>query len=230
MLSDVVKALATDLLLFAAVIVAFTQLSRRTAGLRLLHRQLLTGAVLGAAAVGAMLTRADLGPTHYVDARNVMLALAAPFGGLPGMVVTLAMTLAFRVYQHGAEVSGLASSTAIALLGYAFAARAARRGRPVRLDDLILLGAAAVPVSWVVYFGLGEADLGWFAVVALPGAIAKTVGIPLLGAVLVGERDYHGLQRRLADSERRYEAMAASVPGIVYRRVLSVAGDLSFDI
>jgi diguanylate cyclase (GGDEF)-like protein/PAS domain S-box-containing protein len=229
MFSEVLTALTADLLLFAAVIVAFGQVSRWTDRLRPINRQLLVGAVLGSAALLAMAMPAEVGPGRYVDARGVILALSAPFGGWPAMLVTAVMTGAFRVWLGGAVLAqGLTSIVLYALAGYVVHLSVQQRGRRVDFKDLLVLAAAAMAINLALRF-VFDTGATRFVEVGLPVLLTLGGGILMLGALLIEEGQRHALVARLRESERQYENMAANLPGVVYRRVLSSAGELRYD-
>ena len=147
-------------------------------------RQLLIGAVLGFAAVASTLMAYETAPGHYVDPRNVLVALSGPFGGLPGMVLTTAMAALSRLSQGGVTVYASAISTVlVGLAVYGVTAFAARRDRAVAMRDLLVLAGLAVLITTSVrVVAEGGFDLQRFLAEGLPRRAALAVGIPV-GAI-----------------------------------------------
>jgi diguanylate cyclase (GGDEF)-like protein/PAS domain S-box-containing protein len=230
MVVEVIKALLFDLLLYGAVIAAFNHVNRWTSGLSQIRRQCLLGTVLGSAALIGVLTATEIAPGQYLDARSIIVAISAPFAGLPGMLVTMAMVAAGRLYMSGsASFLGLASTGLVGLAGYGLVRWADWRSRSLTTRDLFLLAAAVIAIGLVFQLAAGYSDSAWLLEVTVPVALAKAVGIPLLGALLLDQRRRDAVVRELDESERRRQAMAANLPGAVYRRVLTPQGALVYE-
>ncbi|OWK24651.1 hypothetical protein AJ87_19935 [Rhizobium yanglingense] len=64
-------------------------------------RSVLTGMVFGAGAIVAMLSPATIAPGVIIDARQIMLGVAAAFGGVPAAIVSATIACLYRISIGG---------------------------------------------------------------------------------------------------------------------------------
>lgn len=67
-------------------------------------KSVLTGFVFGAGSIVAMLSPATVAPGVIIDARQIMLGVAAAFGGVPAAIVSAAVASCYRITLGGAGV------------------------------------------------------------------------------------------------------------------------------
>jgi len=177
-------------------------------------RQASIGLLFGAAAIISMVDPIILAPGIVADARSVSVVLAAPFGGPIALLVAATMAGAYRVWLGGAGVfPSIVSIVAVCLVGMAFCRFVAREAAAMRLRDLLFLGVGAN--VWLVGIFLLPWDVatGFFANAALPIAAVTTVGVMLVGSLLVRER-----RRLRAEEEVRQQATTDPLTRLANRR------------
>ncbi|HEY0837558.1 MAG TPA: PAS domain S-box protein, partial [Azospirillum sp.] len=222
--------LAKNIGLFALVVLVFLQLRAPADGARALLRQALLGCVFGGVAVLGMMDPIRLASGLIVDGRNVMAALAAPFGGpLAGVVAALAIG-GYRLWLGGGGAwPGVYSIVMITLAGIALEVWLRRTGRVFGWRHLALLIAAATVITPSAFLLLPpELAQRMLRNAAVPLTIANGLGILFLGGLLMREVQRQRLADALAESQRRFAAIVANVPGGVYQRVLTADGRLTF--
>src|SRR3712207_2297741 len=95
--------------LVTGIVVAYTLLRQPTAALPARVQNAVLGFVLGLGAAMAMSLPIELVTGIRIDARNVPLILAAPFGGITAAVIAAVVAAAWRLWLGGAgTVAGLA--------------------------------------------------------------------------------------------------------------------------
>jgi len=227
--------LAKNIGLFALVVLVFLRLRAPTNGARaplrqVLLRQMLLGCVFGGVAVLGMLDPVRLASGLIVDGRNVMAALAGPFGGpLAGVVAALTIG-GYRLWLGGGGAwPGVYSITLIALAGIGLEVWLRRSGRPFRWPHLALL-AIAVTLITPSAFLLLPPDMAqrMLRSALVPLTVANALGILVLGGLLMREVQRQRLADALAESQRRFAAIVANAPGGVYQRVLTAGGGLTY--
>jgi len=221
--------LAQSIGLFAVVVLVFLHIRARAPSLPPPLAQAMLGLLFGGAAVLGMFDPMRVAPGVFIDARNVMMALAGPFAGPVGGLTAALVAGAYRLSLGGAgAVAGIASLSATALLGIAFQQVARRRGGfgSGHLLALAVLATAAAPLS----FALLPPDTARHALetVLVPLSLGNFLGTLILGTFLRKEQQRQELTRTLAEAQRCFTATAANVPGGVYQRVLSPDGRLTF--
>ncbi|MBP2295618.1 hybrid sensor histidine kinase/response regulator [Azospirillum rugosum] len=227
--TEFLLGLAQNIGLFAVVVMAFLQVRARAASPTSPLAQALLGLLFGGAAILGMLDPIRVAPGVLVDGRNVIVALAGPFAGPAGGVVAALAAGGFRWWMGGAgAVAGVASLGGAALIGIAFHAIARRRGE-FSSGHLLAL-AVAVAVASPASFVLLPDDLGRQALrtVLVPLLLGNLLGTLILGTMLRKERQRQDLAQALVESQRRFAATAANVPGGVYQRVLTTDGRLVY--
>lgn len=190
-------------------------------------RQGLVGVVMAAAGLCSMADPFVLQPGLLIDSRNVVVVLAAGFGGAFAALLA-AVPLAVARFLSGG-VGWLAGVTAMVLClfgGLAWAALVRRRKRAIDLRDLCILGlVAGLSVLPAIILLLPTWDLVWaLARDGLPAMIAVNfTGVVVAGLVLLFDR-----QRR--DAMHRLEAFTANTPGVLYQKIIKPGGEISYKL
>jgi PAS domain S-box-containing protein len=162
-------------------------------------RSVVTGILFGAIALLGMQIPVQLAPGIILDGRNVLLALAGPFGGAVAAAVAAVLVAGYRLYLGGfGALAGIGSIITAALLGViALRLREDRTDREI-LPFCFLLGLAVSAASLLWIFALPDFQLalGLIKKLALPIMIGFTALTMLLGYFL---HQYDGLRRGLAE-------------------------------
>ncbi len=227
--SELLLGLAQNIGLFAVVAIVFLQIRARPGKIPDLMANALLGLLFGGVAVLGMADPVHVAPGLFIDARNVMMGLAGPFGGPLAGVTAALLAGAFRFWLGGpGALAGVASLGGAALIGVLVGAVARRQGRfgSRHLVALALLVTALAPFSFVLL----PPDLARRLMDAalVPLCVGNFVGTLALGTFLRKEQQRQELHRALTESQRRFAATVVNIPGGVYQRVLTAAGRLRF--
>src|SRR5689334_12343666 len=222
---DLMLQLAENVALFSSIVVVYSLLGRWTACVPTLDQRLLMGAVFGLATVLCMGSPVSVAPGVILDGRPVLMGLTGPFGGMLAAGMATAIGGAYRLWLGGSGAApGILSLVLSALSGIAVAAWARHRGERLGYRHLFLIGVLC-------------ALQGIASIALLPPAIApmliRAAAPPLmlilptatlcLGTLLLQEQERRRAEEHIAQSERRFRSIAASVPGSFYQRRLSPA-------
>ncbi|TWA86324.1 PAS domain S-box-containing protein [Azospirillum brasilense] len=227
--SELLLGLAQNIGLFAVVAVVFLQIRSRAAGWPAPAANVLLGLMFGAVAVLGMADPVRVAPGLFIDARNVMVGLAGPFGGpLAGAAAAL-VSAAFRFWMGGpGAVAGVTSLVGAGVIGMLVGAAARRSGRfgNRHLTALALLVTVMAPFSFLLL----PPDMAHrlMDTALVPLSLGNFFGTLALGTFLRKEQERCDLQTALTESQRRFAATVANLPGGVYQRVLTVDGRLRF--
>ncbi|WP_282184528.1 LytS/YhcK type 5TM receptor domain-containing protein, partial [Azospirillum baldaniorum] len=99
--SELLLGLAQNIGLFAVVAVVFLQIRSRAAFWPAALANALLGLMFGGVAVLGMADPVRVAPGLFIDARNVMVGLAGPFGGALAGAAAAAVSGAFRLWLGG---------------------------------------------------------------------------------------------------------------------------------
>ena len=141
------------------------------------RRSLLNGLVFGLLAVALMISRIEVSPRIFVDARAVPIALVTLVeGGWAGLIAAL-VAAAYRLWLGGpgalAGVLGLLATAGTAALALAWA----RREGGVRARHAFALGGAVFVVTFASFLLLGARGLEMFARDWLPLLVVSVGGV-----------------------------------------------------
>ncbi|HYH22206.1 MAG TPA: response regulator [Azospirillum sp.] len=205
--------------LLALVSIAYADLEQRLK-LRPLGGSLACGLLFGTAAVLAMVEPVHVAPGIIIDARSVMMGLAAPIGGPVTAAVAAAEAAAYRLWLGGAgAVAGTASILFATLVGVAFAHVAKARAVRLRAWHMLLLGLLLVPANLlgIVLFLPPDtaSEVLAHAGVALAGM--GILGTAFLGTLLLRERRRLENAQALEFSESRYRMLAEHASDAIAR-------------
>jgi PAS domain S-box-containing protein len=156
-----------------------------------------------------------MAPIHFlpgvmIDARTIMLGLAAPFGGIPAAALAAMIAGAHRFFWTGG-VGAMAGTTGImvaALMGIAFTLLFRASLDRLRTGHFLILGlmvstyllSALLLPSW-------QDGLHTVMTAGPPVAVMTTGGILLFGTLLSRERERLGSIEALRTSEAKYRAI-----------------------
>lgn len=227
--SELLLGLAQSIGLFAVVAVVFLQIRSRAAGWPAPLANALLGLMFGGVAVLGMADPVQVAPGLFIDARNVIVGLAGPFGGPLAGAAAAAVSGAFRIWMGGpGAVAGVTSLAGAGLIGILVAAAARRSGRfgNGHLTALALLVTVMAPFSFLLL----PPDLArrLMDTALVPLSLGNFFGTLALGTFLRKEQERLDLQVALTESQRRFAATVANLPGGVYQRVLTAEGRLRF--
>lgn len=215
-LAAIIVTLARSLGLLALVTLAYGGLARRIRTPA--RRALAIGLLFGGGASLAMLDPQHVSPGVIVDARSVVIALAAPFGGWPAAVVAGLLAAATRLWLGGAgAVAGILGIALTAAGGIALTRLLPPDGNAViRTPRLLLLGVAAAMSMLGLLVLPAPVMIAAFAQAGLPLLVTDIAGTLALGTLLSREAA-RNLRERKAGEAARTDALT----GIANRRAFS---------
>lgn len=179
-LPELLTALIHGTGLLALLAIAFGQVERQQHWPTSL-RSVVQGLVFGGGAVLAMMSPTRIEDGVMVDARALIVAFAAAFGGWPAAAIAVAVGASYRLWQGGpAAVPGAASILVAALLGlgWRYFLRPKKRIKGVHLVVLGLVVSCHLVTATV---------MGYASFAALVGIVAPYMVVASVSAsVLLG--------------------------------------------
>jgi len=143
------KGLVGNLAAVALMMSIWVHLQHRLGRSTRFNRQIGFGLTMALAAVASMVLSVELHPGYYIDLRYALLAIAAGYGGPLAAIVSLASTVAFRVFLGGGGLmGGLTLIFGTTAFGLAFHFTFARRFG--KNDYLGLLSLASIVGGWMI--------------------------------------------------------------------------------
>ena len=218
-----ISQLASSIASYAVVSIAYASSAGMIRRAAPRQRQVAVGAILGAATLLSALAQRYLGAPLAISDNMVVVGLAAAFGGGVATIVAGAIAAgAFFALGAGPLYPTLAEIPVSGVIGIAMTEAMRREGGSFGLKELAALALCLT---------FGASALVSPALAQFP---AET-GIALVGRVLIGTLIFGVLLQRLgeaegrsSESERRWRALVANVPGAVLQIIVSVAGEMRF--
>lgn len=214
MIGSIFPVMLQSLGLFTLAVFPLNALQHRMAERQ---RGVVVGVVFGLCAVGSMSMPVVVGDGVILDLRNVMMALAAPTGGLLAAGIALAVAAVFRFWVIGGAgaFAGIAGMVICIGVGHAIAVVAA----DYRRHPLFLLALGLVPGASMISFFLlpREQAIHLLLTVGPAFAVSNFVGVLVLGLMLTQER-------RRAQRERLLSKQAST------DALTGLANRLAFDV
>jgi PAS domain S-box-containing protein len=223
-LETLIVGAAATVAVFCVASLLYVGIKRRAGGGR--REAPVLGLFFGLCAVLAMLIRMRLLPQMPADGAPIAIALAAPFGGGLATAFAAMLAAACRLALGGAtpvaEIAEIVFAGLVGLLVNVIT-------EPLRANLFRRVAALALLLPSAGYVGLALRGpvVGYEAA---PAAILAMAAFILLGTLAFGALLLHQLraEQKLADSEERFEALAANVPGIVFQCTMERTGDFVF--
>jgi PAS domain S-box-containing protein len=224
-LETLIVGAAATIAVFSVASLFYVGIKRRVAG-RGSREALVIGVFFGLCAILAMLLPVTLLPAMPADGAPIAIALAAPFGGGLATAVAATIAAACRLALGGAaplaEIAEIVLAALVGLLVNVIT-------KPLGANRFRRVVALALLLPSAGYIGLVlRAPLAGHG--ADPATILAMAAFILLGTLGFGALLVHQLraEQKLADSEGRFEALAANVPGIVFQCTMERSGDFIF--
>jgi PAS domain S-box-containing protein len=228
---DILVALAANLALLALALVAYNQITAFLGKLSPRVERGLAGLAFGLAAILSMSVPIAVAPGVLVDGRAVPIGLAALSGGPFVAVVAAVIAALYRLSLGGVgEIAGVIWIALAALSGI-LVAKLSRREAPASAHAyLLLLGILLVFSQLIATLLLPGSELAYTVITAAtpPAAVALPLGTLLLGTLLIQERRRRDAKAAAIESERRFHTITDNLPGVVYQRLLTPAGEISY--
>lgn len=186
MSNDILTAYLHGLGIMALLTMTYGHICRQTWHSEI--KRSLIGLCFGLGAVAVMAAPAHIRPGVIVDARTIIVALGAAFGGIPAALISSGIAIAFRYQLGGAGV--LPGTLCIAFAGliglfWAAVVRTRVRSAPARLAVF----AAMAPFALMSMFVLPlEAALRLLELMFIPNTICSIIAAFILGALLEKEQ------------------------------------------
>ena len=220
---DFIHSIINDLGVFALVAMLYRSVLERLGSGP--SKGALLGLLFGAAAAFAIGSAARIMQGVVIDPRNVMLVLAAPFGGPLAAVIAAVIAACARYWVGGIGTAvGLINIGLAAGVGLAFQRLVFKADRPATVRQLGTLGAATsaslLPVLLLPADVLAKLLAGPLPIIAA----ANLVGVIVLGRFLCRERKAVIVARTLVS-----EAMTDSLTQLPNRRMLERLTDRMFE-
>lgn len=208
----VVLELIQNVSLIALVAIGYAGL-RRSAFLPKLLVDIAMGLLFGFGAVLAMALRIEIMPGVFVDGRNIMNSLVVVFCGPVASVISVIITILYRLWLGGGgALSGAVAAIAAALVAFGFSALRQRYQFRLNAGLFLMLGVAVVLSGALAFAALNSAHSGE-AVTALivPLLLVASPGTMLLGLALQSEDERAALQARLREQANLFETVFRSI-------------------
>lgn len=150
-------------------------------------RGLMVGLLFGCSAIISMLDPVIVDEGIIVDARSILLALSAPFGGVVAVLVSTALTILSRVLIGGVGVhAGVVGIVIIGLISLIFTL--VYRPQTYSWKHFLILGLTVPLYTLSVFILPFEQALAIFQRIALPMLTLSVAGIFLISMFLHRER------------------------------------------
>ena len=166
-------------------------------------RALLNGAVFGAIALVLMISRIEISPGVFIDARAVPVALIGLFEGWPAALLAAGVASAYRLWLGGSgATAGVVSLVLTAVAGGLVHALSRRSGR-LGTRHFALLALLTYLTTVAGFAVLGLRGLRLFAPLWLAYLVMVVIGIGMLARLLRDVTEQHAL----AAAQQRYRAI-----------------------
>ena len=203
LVQELIIALIHGVSLLALMAIAFGQVERQQHWPRGL-RSVVQGAIFGCGAIIAMMAPARIGDGLMVDARALIVAFAAAFGGWPAALVAASIGAGYRLWLGGmGAIPGAAGIAVAAMLGLGWRYFLRPKTR-VKARHLVVLGLV---VSCYLFTGtvMGYSTMATLIGIIGPYMLAASVFASVLLGLFVDrelnqiEREQHWKTRALTD-------------------------------
>ncbi len=166
----------------------------------------INGILFGLTAIAGMMMPMTLAEGVILDARNIVVMLAAPYGGFAAGVIAGLMAAGFRVWQGGiGVVAGTGAIVTAAMIGIFFRAYISRP--PARIKILELLGLSlvvtAAGLAWTFALPISVDPVEVIRTFLVPLLLVHPVATIFLGAILTDVHRRLELIGRLRRDEAR---------------------------
>ncbi|MGO8915072.1 MAG: PAS domain S-box protein [Stellaceae bacterium] len=220
-----ISELAGSIASYAIVSIAYANLVGLMRNAQPRYRQLVIGAILGAGALLCALAQHQAGPLSPITDGIVTVGLAQPFGGgLATLVAGLIAAASVVWLEGGPAYPGLAEIPVAALIGITVTEVLRRRRRGFGMGELIAL-SVCLTIGAALLLGPTSAFQEFPAETALALGGRILLGTIILGTLL---QRWGDAETRIGESERRWRALVANVPGAVMQITVNPAGEMSF--
>ena len=148
-------------------------------------RALLHGLAFGALTVAMMVSRIEISPGIFIDARVVPVALVGLFEGAPAGFIAAAAGVLYRIHIGGPGTSaGIFSLMGVAAAAGLISAWARATGGGVRLRHALALAGAAYAITVAGFTFLGRRGLVLFSDMWLAYFVTCGVGVTVMARLL----------------------------------------------
>ena len=191
-IQELIIALIHGISLLALMAIAFGQVERQQHWPSVL-RSVLQGLIFGSGAIFAMMAPARIGDGFMVDARALIVAFAAAFGGWPAALIAVAIGASYRLWLGGIGAAPGAAGIAVAAvlgLSWRYFLRPKTRVKP---HHLVVLGLV---VSCYLFTGMvmGYATVSTLLTIVGPYMVLASVSASVLLGLFV-DRELHQIAR-----------------------------------
>ncbi|MGF7206339.1 PAS domain S-box-containing protein [Skermanella aerolata] len=195
--------------LLGLVLVFYSGVLRRF-DVRPWRRQAACGLLFGGGTVLTMLVPIHISPGVVIDARAIMLGLAAPFGGIGAATIAALISGAFRLFGTGGigALAGVAGIAMAVLAGVLFDRLPRKLRLRFRTASFAALGLLiSCNILSLLLLPSWEDALQVLSAVGLPLVVINVGGTVVFGILLSREQERMGILQALRTSEARYRAI-----------------------
>ena len=220
----IIAVLGENLAIIFSLIYIYGLLPSALPSLRPWQRRILEGIAFGIFGIFAMSAAFEVGNGFIFDLRNIVILIAAAFGGPVTSFISIVIILCYRFLLGGSgSLTALMSATTALTLGLAFYYY--RRGHRVPRQHVwfLVLGASAgvALLLWVIVLG-GSTGREFISNLAVPLVVSHTLAAVLFEILLANRNRRVDIENNLRESEERYRAVIASMEeGVIYYTVNS---------
>ena len=208
LVQELVIALIHGVSLLALMAIAFGQVERQH--WPQMVRSLVHGMIFGCGAIIAMMAPARIGDGLIIDARALIVAFAAAFGGWPAALIAVIIGAGYRMWLGGlGAIPGAIGIAVAAMLGLGWRYFLRPRTR-IKARHLVVLGLV---VSCYLFTGIvmGYATLGTLIGIIAPYMIAASVFSSVLLGLFV-DRELNQIAREEAWKTRALTDPLTALP------------------
>ncbi|WP_320040495.1 PAS domain S-box protein [uncultured Desulfobacter sp.] len=201
--------LFNNLAIFIALIAFYHYLLRKCHKSFWVHRQLLLGISFGVFAIGCMYSRISISEGVIIDQRNTIIILSGTFGGPVSVVISAAITAAFRLYLGGTGVFGGIVNIAMAAMVGTILHRFKNNFESIKKTAVISLFATLTIFPGFLF--VEDLQTGWalLKAVGLPFGTATYLGVFLIGIMLKKQEQSVVIEQSFRKSQERLELALA---------------------
>ncbi len=169
------------------------------------------GFLFGAVAFVGMQIPVHVADGIIIDGRNVLVMLAAPFGGTPAGLIAGAIVAGYRFYLGGAGMTaGVGAILSAMLVGLVFRLYFKLDPNDLKIRHFLAMALVMTPVSLAWIWALPASVEAWPIFQRLVGPVGLMYPLTalILGLLLIHEYKRIILSSALADSEKRFRDFA----------------------
>lgn len=228
--SSLLFPLAENIALASLILLAYDQLRSRIGRYGLWQMQAVFGVMTGGVVILAMTHPINVGPGVFVDGRWTMIGLCGFFVGPVAGAVALALSVSYRMALGGAGLGTGVAGLLIAVIVGVGCRQVMIRTRTALTYATIAVPAVVLALVGTISVAFLPAELRWQALTVTGPAVMLTTGLGFwtFGVLMLNIRRRSEIEDELNESRRRFSAIVENLPGVVYQRIMTADGRMSY--